>query len=108
MTHAKLGQKRNLALFSHLNIHTRFNDFYYLSTEAKSDEVVINIEDSPKKKKDKILKKKLKEEEIPNLAVLKVYPPSQSQRREEAQRRILICAPINHSSTLFELILYIL
>lgn len=42
------------------------------NTEAKSDEVVVNI-DGPKKKKDKILKKKLKEDEIPNLAVLKVY-----------------------------------
>ncbi|KAM6214398.1 fer-1-like protein 6 [Rhynchocyon petersi] len=41
--------------------------------EAKSDQVVLNIEDSPKKKKDKILKKKLKEDEIPNLAVLQVY-----------------------------------
>lgn len=42
-----------------------------MSTEAKPDEVVVNI-DGPKKKKDKILKKKLKEKEIPNLAVLQV------------------------------------
>lgn len=40
-------------------------------TEAKPDEVVVNI-DGPKKKKDKMLKKKLKEDEIPNLAILKV------------------------------------
>lgn len=37
----------------------------------KPDEVVVNIEDGPKKKKDKMPKKKLKEE-IPNLAVLQV------------------------------------
>uniref|UniRef100_A0A8C0DWT4 Fer-1 like family member 6 n=1 Tax=Balaenoptera musculus TaxID=9771 RepID=A0A8C0DWT4_BALMU len=42
------------------------------NTEAKPDEVVVNI-DGPKKKKDKILKKKLKEKEIPNLAVLQIY-----------------------------------
>lgn len=42
------------------------------NAEATSDEVVVNI-DGPKKKKDKILKKKLKEDEIPNLAVLKIY-----------------------------------
>uniref|UniRef100_A0A8D0NZW2 C2 domain-containing protein n=1 Tax=Sus scrofa TaxID=9823 RepID=A0A8D0NZW2_PIG len=39
---------------------------------TKPDEVVVNI-DSPKKKKDKMPKKKLKEDEIPNLAVLKIY-----------------------------------
>nr|XP_060467247.1 fer-1-like protein 6 isoform X1 [Panthera onca] len=39
---------------------------------VKPDEVVVNIEDGPKKKKDKMLKKKLKEE-IPNLAVLQIY-----------------------------------
>lgn len=38
----------------------------------KPDEVVVNIEDGPKKKKDKMLKKKLKEDEIPNLAILQV------------------------------------
>lgn len=32
----------------------------------------MNIEDGPKKKKDKMHKKKLKEDEVPNLAVLKV------------------------------------
>uniref|UniRef100_A0A4X1SZ66 C2 domain-containing protein n=1 Tax=Sus scrofa TaxID=9823 RepID=A0A4X1SZ66_PIG len=42
------------------------------SAETKPDEVVVNI-DSPKKKKDKMPKKKLKEDEIPNLAVLKIY-----------------------------------
>ncbi|KAM7075418.1 fer-1-like protein 6 isoform 1-T1 [Molossus nigricans] len=42
-------------------------------TEAKSDEVAVNIEDGPKKKKDKMLKKKVKEDEIPNLAVMKIY-----------------------------------
>ncbi|XP_055284520.1 fer-1-like protein 6 [Moschus berezovskii] len=42
------------------------------NTEAKPDEVVVNM-DSPKKKKDKILKKKPKEDEIPNLAVLQIY-----------------------------------
>ncbi|XP_042529028.1 fer-1-like protein 6 [Dipodomys spectabilis] len=44
--------------------------------EAKPDEVVLDIEDGPKKKKDKILKKKLKgdgNDGIPNLAVLKIY-----------------------------------
>ncbi|XP_070488102.1 fer-1-like protein 6 isoform X1 [Equus przewalskii] len=43
------------------------------NTETKPDEVVINIVGSPKKKKDKMLKKKLKEDEIPNLAVLQIY-----------------------------------
>ncbi|XP_059528772.1 fer-1-like protein 6 isoform X2 [Myotis daubentonii] len=43
------------------------------NTGAKPDEVVVNIEDGPKKKKDKMLKKKPKEDEIPNLAVLKIY-----------------------------------
>ncbi|KAM8784373.1 fer-1-like protein 6 [Rhynchonycteris naso] len=43
------------------------------NTETNPDEVVVNIEDSPKKKKDKIFKKKLKEDEIPNLAIMKVY-----------------------------------
>ncbi|XP_054446067.1 fer-1-like protein 6 [Pteronotus mesoamericanus] len=43
------------------------------NTEAKPDEVVVNIEEGPKKKKDKLLKKKVKEDEIPNLAVLKIY-----------------------------------
>ncbi|KAM4864947.1 fer-1-like protein 6 [Thomomys bottae] len=44
--------------------------------EAKPDEVVLDIEDGPKKKKDKMLKKKLKDDGndgIPNLAVLKIY-----------------------------------
>ncbi|XP_035553353.2 LOW QUALITY PROTEIN: fer-1-like protein 6 [Canis lupus dingo] len=41
--------------------------------EGKPDEVVVNIEDGPKKKKDKMLKKKPKEDEIPNLAVLQIY-----------------------------------
>ncbi|XP_037659322.1 fer-1-like protein 6 isoform X2 [Choloepus didactylus] len=41
--------------------------------EAKTDQVVVNMEEGPKKKKDKMLKKKLKEDEIPNLAVLKIY-----------------------------------
>nr|XP_020041492.1 fer-1-like protein 6 [Castor canadensis] len=46
------------------------------NTETKPDDVVVDIEDGPKKKKDKILKKKLKDDGndgIPNLAVLKVY-----------------------------------
>ncbi|XP_008687544.2 fer-1-like protein 6 [Ursus maritimus] len=43
------------------------------NAEAKPDEVVVNIEDGPKKKKDKMLKKKRKEDEIPNLAVLQIY-----------------------------------
>nr|XP_004661410.2 fer-1-like protein 6 [Jaculus jaculus] len=46
------------------------------SAETKPNEVVLDIEDGPKKKKDKMLKKKLKDdrnEEIPNLAVLKIY-----------------------------------
>ncbi|XP_058420883.1 fer-1-like protein 6 [Diceros bicornis minor] len=43
------------------------------NTEAKPDEVVVNIADSPKKKKDKMLKKKRKEDEVPNLAVLQIY-----------------------------------
>ncbi|XP_045716944.1 fer-1-like protein 6 isoform X2 [Phyllostomus hastatus] len=42
-------------------------------TEAKPDDVVVNIEEGPKRKKDKLLKKKVKEDEIPNLAVLKIY-----------------------------------
>ncbi|XP_039709686.1 fer-1-like protein 6 [Pteropus medius] len=43
------------------------------NTEVKPDQVVVNIEDGPKKKKDKMHKKKLKEDEVPNLAVLKIY-----------------------------------
>uniref|UniRef100_A0A8I3N7D1 Fer-1 like family member 6 n=1 Tax=Canis lupus familiaris TaxID=9615 RepID=A0A8I3N7D1_CANLF len=43
------------------------------NAEGKPDEVVVNIEDGPKKKKDKMLKKKPKEDEIPNLAVLQIY-----------------------------------
>ncbi|KAF3822749.1 hypothetical protein GH733_008123 [Mirounga leonina] len=43
------------------------------NAEAKPDEVVVNIENGPKKKKDKMLKKKPKEDEIPNLAVLQIY-----------------------------------
>ncbi|KAI6057067.1 fer-1-like protein 6 isoform X2 [Marmota monax] len=43
------------------------------NTGAKPDEVVVDIEDSPKKKKDKLLKKKPKDDTIPNLAVLKIY-----------------------------------
>ncbi|KAK2501375.1 hypothetical protein MC885_007462 [Smutsia gigantea] len=42
------------------------------NTEAKPEEVVVNIEAGPKKKKDKIVKKKPKDE-IPNLAVLQIY-----------------------------------
>ncbi|XP_021108036.1 fer-1-like protein 6 isoform X1 [Heterocephalus glaber] len=44
--------------------------------ESQPDEVVLEIEDGPKKKKDKILKKKPKDggdDRIPNLAVLKIY-----------------------------------
>uniref|UniRef100_A0A673UKP5 Fer-1 like family member 6 n=1 Tax=Suricata suricatta TaxID=37032 RepID=A0A673UKP5_SURSU len=40
---------------------------------VKPDEVVVNIEDGAKKKKDKMLKKKFKGDEIPNLAVLQIY-----------------------------------
>ncbi|XP_037022357.2 fer-1-like protein 6 [Artibeus jamaicensis] len=40
---------------------------------TEPDDVVVNIEEGPKKKKDKLLKKKVKEAEIPNLAVLKIY-----------------------------------
>ncbi|KAM5137599.1 fer-1-like protein 6 [Callospermophilus lateralis] len=43
------------------------------NTGAKPDEVVVDIDDSPKKKKDKLLKKKPKDDTIPNLAVLKIY-----------------------------------
>ncbi|XP_074243209.1 fer-1-like protein 6 isoform X3 [Saimiri boliviensis] len=43
------------------------------NTEAKPDEVVVDLEDGPKKKKDKMLKKKLKDDGIPNLAVLQIY-----------------------------------
>ncbi|KFO20423.1 Fer-1-like protein 6 [Fukomys damarensis] len=44
--------------------------------ESKPDEVVLEMEDGPKKKKDKMLKKKPKDggsDGIPNLAVLKIY-----------------------------------
>ncbi|XP_013363387.1 PREDICTED: fer-1-like protein 6 isoform X3 [Chinchilla lanigera] len=44
--------------------------------EGKADEVVLEIEDGPKKKKDKILKKKPKDggdDGIPNLAILKIF-----------------------------------
>lgn len=57
---------------SHLHSHGKSNRFRSISAEAKPDEVVVDIEDGPKKKKDKMFKKKLKEDEIPNLAVLKV------------------------------------
>lgn len=40
----------------------------------------MNIEDGPKKKKDKMLKKRPKEDEIPNLAVLKVCGHSHRHR----------------------------
>ncbi|XP_008972183.3 fer-1-like protein 6 [Pan paniscus] len=43
------------------------------NTEAKPDEVVVDIEDGPKKKKDKMLKKKPKDDGIPNLAILQIY-----------------------------------
>ncbi|KAM6170713.1 fer-1-like protein 6 [Erethizon dorsatum] len=45
-------------------------------TDSKPEEVVLEIEDGPKKKKDKILKKKPKDVGnggIPNLAVLKIF-----------------------------------
>uniref|UniRef100_A0A8D2JGR3 Fer-1 like family member 6 n=1 Tax=Sciurus vulgaris TaxID=55149 RepID=A0A8D2JGR3_SCIVU len=42
-------------------------------TEAKPEEVVVDIEDGPRKKKDKLLKKKLKDDAVPNLATLKIY-----------------------------------
>ncbi|XP_054547963.1 fer-1-like protein 6 isoform X2 [Talpa occidentalis] len=42
-------------------------------TEKKSDDVAINIDDGPKKRKDKLLKKKEKEDEIPDLAILQMY-----------------------------------
>ncbi|XP_032771679.1 fer-1-like protein 6 [Rattus rattus] len=44
--------------------------------KAKPGEVVLDVDDGPKKKKDKMFKKKLKDdgnEAIPNLAVLKIY-----------------------------------
>uniref|UniRef100_G3VT64 Fer-1 like family member 6 n=1 Tax=Sarcophilus harrisii TaxID=9305 RepID=G3VT64_SARHA len=41
--------------------------------DTKTDQVVVTIEDMPKKKKDKIFKKKPKEENISNLATLKIY-----------------------------------
>ncbi|XP_004373048.1 fer-1-like protein 6 [Trichechus manatus latirostris] len=41
-------------------------------TETKTDQVVVDVEDGPKKK-DKMLKKQHKEGEIPNLAVLQIY-----------------------------------
>uniref|UniRef100_A0A4X2KXZ5 C2 domain-containing protein n=1 Tax=Vombatus ursinus TaxID=29139 RepID=A0A4X2KXZ5_VOMUR len=40
---------------------------------TKTDEVVVTIEDMPKKKKEKIFKKKPKEENTSNLATLKIY-----------------------------------
>ncbi|XP_062935780.1 fer-1-like protein 6 [Cynocephalus volans] len=43
------------------------------NTEAKPDEVVVDVEDGPKKKKDKVPKKKLKDDGIPNLATLQIY-----------------------------------
>ncbi|XP_003408227.2 fer-1-like protein 6 [Loxodonta africana] len=43
------------------------------NTETKGDQVVVDIGDGPKKKKDKMLKKQPKEGEIPNLAVLQIY-----------------------------------
>ncbi|XP_007488356.2 fer-1-like protein 6 [Monodelphis domestica] len=41
--------------------------------DTKTDEVVVTIEDTPKRKKDKMFKKKPKEANIPNLATLKIY-----------------------------------
>lgn len=66
------GNKELDFVSSHLNDTEESNSFHYPSTEGKPDEVVVNIEDGPKKKKDKMLKKKPKEDEIPNLAVLQV------------------------------------
>ncbi|XP_006157602.1 fer-1-like protein 6 [Tupaia chinensis] len=43
------------------------------NAETKPDEVVVDMEDGPKRKKDKILKKKVKDDELPNLAILQIY-----------------------------------
>ncbi|EPY84789.1 fer-1-like protein [Camelus ferus] len=80
------------------------------NTEAKPDEVVVNI-DGPKKKKDKILKKKPKEDEIPNLAVLQgsalwfqgsfcIYrSPEDPSLEDSRQLRIQQGIPPNHPIT---------
>ncbi|XP_021575169.1 fer-1-like protein 6 [Carlito syrichta] len=41
--------------------------------EATPGEVVVDMEDGPKKKKDKMLKKKIRDDGIPNLAILQIY-----------------------------------
>uniref|UniRef100_A0A8D0RUS9 C2 domain-containing protein n=1 Tax=Sus scrofa TaxID=9823 RepID=A0A8D0RUS9_PIG len=70
-------RKRTIADESAENVIDWWSKYYASLKKAqkvgtKPDEVVVNI-DSPKKKKDKMPKKKLKEDEIPNLAVLKIY-----------------------------------
>uniref|UniRef100_A0A8D2A7R1 C2 domain-containing protein n=1 Tax=Sus scrofa TaxID=9823 RepID=A0A8D2A7R1_PIG len=70
-------RKRTIADESAENVIDWWSKYYASLKKAqkvgtKPDEVVVNI-DSPKKKKHKMPKKKLKEDEIPNLAVLKIY-----------------------------------
>ncbi|OWK04271.1 hypothetical protein Celaphus_00016214 [Cervus elaphus hippelaphus] len=68
-------RKRTIADESAENVIDWWSKYYASlkkAQKAKPDEVVVNI-DSPKKKKDKILKKKPKEDEMPNLAVLQIY-----------------------------------
>uniref|UniRef100_I3MX34 Fer-1 like family member 6 n=1 Tax=Ictidomys tridecemlineatus TaxID=43179 RepID=I3MX34_ICTTR len=73
-------KKRTIADESAENVIDWWSKYYASLKKAqkvlspsKPDEVVVDIEDSPKKKKDKLLKKKPKDDTIPNLAVLKIY-----------------------------------
>ncbi|KAG8515514.1 Fer-1-like protein 6, partial [Galemys pyrenaicus] len=69
-------KKRTIADESAENVIDWWSKYYASLKKAqkkKSDDVVINIDNGPRKKKDKILKKKVKEDEIPNLAVLQIY-----------------------------------
>uniref|UniRef100_A0A8C6QVT3 Fer-1 like family member 6 n=1 Tax=Nannospalax galili TaxID=1026970 RepID=A0A8C6QVT3_NANGA len=78
-------RKRTIADESAENVIDWWSKYYASLKKAQKvgsplpvtpDEVVLDIEDGPKKKKDRMLKRKLKDEgndEIPNLAVLKIY-----------------------------------
>lgn len=59
---------------------------------------MVNIEDGPKKKKDKMLKKKPKEDEIPNLAVLQVCGHGHLHQGWEAPDGGSVSASVNPSN----------
>lgn len=59
---------------------------------------MVDIEDGPKKKKDKMLKKKLKDDGIPNLAILQVCGDTSVPRMgRDAQQWGSVSAWVNPS-----------